>query len=97
MNLSSAVRILIVFLLLLVVFSGPAASITSGTAYPSELGFWEGLLHGFSSLPKLIVSPFVDVVIHAGQSSLTYDMGYYVGVLLFAGAGQAAAASTSVT
>ena len=97
MPLSSAVRILVIFLLLLLTFAGPVASVTSATLAPGP-GFWEGLLDGFLSLLKLLASPFVNVVVvDAGDHLFSYDVGFYVGVLLFAGAGAAAAASSPET
>ena len=77
MPLSSAVRILVIFLLLLLAFAGPVASVTLATLAPG-LGFWEGgLLHGFLSLPKLLASPFVDVVgADAGDHLFSYDVGF---------------------
>lgn len=57
-------------------------------------GFWSGFLDGFLSLLKLIVSPLFDVTIvseHFGPWA--YSLGYYLGVLTFAGTAGALAAS----
>jgi len=98
MPLSSAVRILVIFLLLLLTFAGPVASVTSVATLAPGPGFWEGLLHGFLSLLKLMARPFVDVaIVDAGNRLFSYDIGFYVGVLLFAGVGAAAAASSPDT
>ena len=85
-------------LLLLSVISEPSASETSVAVASAAPGFWEGLMHGLLSLPKLLVSPFLDVVlVDPGSHLHSYDIGLYAGVLLFAGGGAALAASTPTT
>ena len=98
MPLASAERVLMIFLALLLALAAPLASATAKFPLPDGLGFWEGLLHGFLSLPKLLISPFVEVtLIDSGEHLLSYDIGFFVGVLLFACAGAAAASSTPST
>jgi hypothetical protein len=95
MPLASAGRILVIFLLFLTLVD-PVVSVTLGATLVPVPGFWAGLMDGFMSLPKLLVSPFVDVVlVDPGAHPLVYDIGFYAGVLLFAGAGAAAASSTT--
>lgn len=85
-----AVRIFVICLLLLLTFAGPAASVTSVAMPSGDPGFWEGLVDGFLSLPKLSLSFFLDVVlVDPGSRLLSYDIGFYLGALLFAGGGAA--------
>jgi hypothetical protein len=74
----------------LLFFTGPAF------AGGSAAGFWMGYVDGFLSLLKLVVSPFVDVtLVSAYFGRWTYSLGYYLGVLSFAGlAGAAASVDT---
>ena len=98
MPLASAARVLVVFLLLLIAFSRPVESVTSTAALASAPGFWDGLVDGFMSLPRLLASLVVDVsLVEPGAHLLSYDIGFYVGVLLLTGAGAAAASSTPET
>ncbi len=67
-------------------------TIPAFAAHPDP-GFWPGYLDGFLSLPRLIVSPVVDVTIvreHLGP--LGYTAGYCLGLLSFAAAAGALAA-----
>jgi hypothetical protein len=98
MPLAPAARILVIFLLLLSAFSEPSASVSSVAVASAAPGFWEGLVHGLLSVPKLLASPFLEVVlVSPGRHLLSYDIGFYAGVLLFAGGGAALAASTPTT
>ena len=101
MPLAPAARILVIGLLLLSAFSGPGSSLAplASVAVDSTApGFWEGLVHGLLSLPKLLVSPFLDVVlVSPGSHPPRYDIGFNAGVLLFASGGAALAASTPTT
>jgi hypothetical protein len=64
----------------LLFFTGPAF------AGASPVGFWVGYVDGFLSLLKLVVSPFMDVtLVSAYFGRWTYSLGYYLGVLTFAG------------
>ena len=57
-------------------------------------GFWSGYLDGFLSLLKLVLSPLMDVTIVSDNfGPWAYSVGYYLGVLSFAGAAGAVAAS----
>jgi len=95
MPLASAARALVVFLLLLLAFTGPVESVTAAAAMAPAAGFWEGLIDGFMSLPRLIANLVIDVpLIQPGAHLLSYDLGFYAGVLLLSGAGAAAASST---
>jgi hypothetical protein len=97
MPVAPAVRVLMIFLALLALES-PLAPATAEIPFSDGPGFWEGLLHGFLSLPKLLISPFVEVtLVDSGAHLFSYDIGFFVGVLLFASAGAAAAASTPNT
>ena len=94
MPLFSAVRILLIVLTLLLVFTDPVASVTSATIAQGP-GFWEGILEGFLCLPKLMASPFADVtLVDPSDHPFGYNIGFYAGVLLFAGGGAAASSST---
>jgi hydrogenase/urease accessory protein HupE len=98
MPLASAARVLVVFLLLLLAFTRPVESVQSVAALASTSGFWDGLVDGFLSLPRLLASLAVDVnLVEPGAHLLSYDIGFYVGVLLLAGVGAAAASSTPET
>jgi hypothetical protein len=69
-------------------FAGPAL------AAEAAPGFWTGFLDGFLSLLKLLASPFVDVTIVTDDfGPWAYTIGYYLGVLSFAGSAGAAASS----
>ncbi len=95
MPLASAARALIVFLLLLLAFTGPVESVTPAAVATTSAGFWSGLVDGFMSLPRLLANLVVDVpLIEPGAHLLSYDLGFYAGVLLLTGAGAAAASST---
>jgi hypothetical protein len=73
----------------LALFAGPAL------AADAAPGFWMGFLDGFLSLLKLLLSPFVDVAIVTDDfGPWVYTIGYYAGVLSFAGSAGAAASST---
>jgi hypothetical protein len=73
----------------LALFAGPALA---ADAVP---GFWTGFLDGFLSLLKLLVSPFIEVTIVAERfGPWAYAIGYYSGVLAFAGVAGLAASST---
>jgi hypothetical protein len=57
-------------------------------------GFWSGYLDGFLSLLKLVLSPLMDVtIVSENFGPWAYSIGYYLGVLSFAGAAGAVAAS----
>ena len=72
----------------LALFAGPAF------AAGAPPGFWSGMLDGFLSLPKLVVSPLVEVTIVSKDfGPWPYAVGYYLGVLSFAGGAGAVAAS----
>lgn len=95
MPLASAARALILFLLLLLAFTGPVESVTPAAALASSAGFWDGLIDGFMSLPRLLANLVIDVpLIEPGAHLMSYDLGFYAGVLLLTGAGAAAASST---
>jgi hypothetical protein len=56
-------------------------------------GFWRGLIDGFLSLFKLLLSPILDLTLVADDfGNWGYTGGYYLGVLLFVGTAGAAAA-----
>jgi hypothetical protein len=75
--------------LALALFAGPALA-----ADPS-VGFWTGFLDGFLSLLKLLVSPLIDVtVVSKDFGPSGYAVGYYTGILSFAGAAGAASFPT---
>ena len=58
-------------------------------------GFWSGFLVGFLSLLKLVVSRLIDVtIVSESFGPWAYSIGYYLGVLSFAGAAGAVAASS---
>lgn len=98
MPLASAARILVAFLLLLLAFTRPVESVQSVAALAAAPGFWDGLVDGFLSLPRLLASLAVDVtLVDPGVHLMSYDIGFYIGVLLLAGAGAAAASSTPET
>ena len=49
-------------------------------------GFWAGYVDGFLSLLKLVVSPLMDVtLVSADLHHWAYSLGYYLGLLTFAG------------
>ncbi|NLD54356.1 MAG: hypothetical protein GX652_06810 [Burkholderiaceae bacterium] len=75
--------------LALALFAAPAF------AADAPPGFWSGYPDGFLSLLKLVLSPVIDVTIvseHFGPWA--YSVGYYLGVLSFAGTAGAVAASS---
>jgi hypothetical protein len=75
--------------LLLASFAGPAMAVDTVTGT-----FWTGLVDGFLSLIKLLVSPLLDVSIIAEDfGTWAYRAGYYLGVLVFIGVAGAAASS----
>jgi hypothetical protein len=83
----NALRILA--FLALALFSAPVLAAEPGA------GFWGGFLDGFLSLLKLVVSPVMDVTIVGDDfGPWGYTLGYYIGVLAFAGAAGAAASSS---
>ncbi len=91
-------RVLMIFLALVLALESPLASATAEIPLSDGPGFWTGLLHGFLSLLKLLISPFVEVtLVDSGAHLFSYDIGFFVGVLLFAGTGAAAAASNPNT
>jgi hypothetical protein len=76
----------------LLFFTAPAFA-----AADERPGFWAGYLDGFLSVLKMIVSPFLDVAIVSAEfGPLAYTLGFYSGLLSFAGvAGALVAAGTS--
>ena len=63
-------------------------------AGPEVATFWTGFIDGFVSLIKLLLSPLLDVTLVAEDfGAWGYRMGYYFGVLAFAGMAGAAASS----
>jgi len=55
-------------------------------AAPSSLGFWAGLGDGFLSLVKLLANLIVNVQLFDREArNLSYDVGFFLGVLGFAG------------
>ena len=78
----------VVAFIALALFAGPALA---ADALP---GFWTGFMDGFFSLLKLLASPFIDVVIVTEDfGPWAYAIGFYAGVLAFAGAAALAASS----
>lgn len=74
----------------LLFFTGPAFA-----ADPAP-GFWAGYIDGFLSLLKLVVSPFLDVTLVAADlGHWEYSLGYYLGLLTFAGLAGAIASRES--
>jgi hypothetical protein len=72
-----------------------ALALFAGPAFAADVspGFWSGFLDGFLSLLKLVVSPLMDVtVVSDSFGPWAYSLGYYLGVLSFAGAAGAVAA-----
>jgi hypothetical protein len=50
------------------------------------LGFWAGYIDGFLSLLKLVASPLMEVTLVAADlGHWEYSLGYYLGLLTFAG------------
>jgi hypothetical protein len=89
---------LVILLLLLLAFTRSSESVASAAALATAPGFWDGLIDGFLSLPRLLASLVVDVtLVDPGAHLMSYDIGFYAGVLLLAGVGAAAAASTPET
>ena len=75
--------------LVLALFAGPVLAAETGVAT-----FWTGFIDGFVSLIKLLLSPFFDVTLVVEDfGGWGYRMGYYLGVLTFAGVAGAAASS----
>jgi hypothetical protein len=82
------VRLLVLVALLLIAGAALAAE-----PAVSGAGFWRGLIDGFLSLFKLLLSPLLDLTLVADDfGNWGYTGGYYLGVLLFVGAAAAAAA-----
>lgn len=68
-------------------FAAPAMASTAIMAT-----FWTGLVDGFLSLLKLLVSPLFNVVLAAEDfGTWGYRVGYYIGVLMFVGVAGATA------
>ena len=75
--------------LVLALFAGPVLA-----AEPGVATFWNGFIDGLVSLVKLLLSPLFDVTLVAEDfGTWGYRMGYYLGVLTFAGMAGAAASS----
>jgi hypothetical protein len=88
----------VIVALLLILLAAPALAAEPALAGP---GFWSGLVDGFLSLFKLLISPLLDVSLVADEfGTWSYSSGYYVGVLMFLGTSGAVAsdnwASTDV-
>ncbi len=76
------------------VFAALALFAAPAFAADAPPGFWSGYLDGLLSLLKLVVSPLIDVtIVSESFGPWSYSIGYYLGVLSFAGAGGALAAS----
>jgi hypothetical protein len=84
-------RLAVLAFLVLASVAGPAvaAEAVGGT-------FWSGFIDGFASLIKLLVGPLFNVALVADDFGTGgYTVGYYLGVLTFAGVAGAAASSES--
>lgn len=79
-----------ILLLLTLAMAGCATQPDTGTFEPP--GFLLGLVHGFTILFSLIGSIFTDIRIYAyPNSGGWYDLGYFIGALMFLGGGGASA------
>ena len=79
-------------LTLLVVASGATLAFA---AEPAP-GFWAGYVDGFLSLLKLVVSPVMEVtLVSEAFGQWGYSLGYYLGLLTFAGLAGALASRES--
>jgi hypothetical protein len=75
--------------LVLFAYAGPAEAATG-----VQPGFWTGYGDGLLSLITFLLSPIADVTIFDGSAlDWSYDIGYCLGVLTFAGAAGAVASS----
>ncbi len=80
-------------LILCVVALISCASQPSPNAYDPP-GFFMGIVHGFCILFSLVGSFFMDIRIYAfPNSGGFYDLGYFIGELMFLGVGGASASS----
>jgi len=62
------------------------AGYAEAAAAPATSGFWAGLWDGFLSLMKLLGSLFANLTLFDREAqSLSYDLGFCLGVLSFAG------------
>jgi len=70
---------------MILLWSGGAEAASIAASMVDSPGFWSGFGDGFLALLKLLVSPIYSVtLVDTSAEGRLYDVGYYLGVLLFA-------------